>query len=767
MQSNCYRKKAIPLLCFILLVFSPLSFSAGTVEKVSLLLNWKFQYEFAGFIMAKEKGFYQDAGLEVHLHEYDPDSNIIDDVLSQKYNYGIFNSSISVKEGKVEPTILMATYFQQSPLALVASKDIKHPKDIVGKKVMLSSAEIKYSSLGLLLDHFYINSKNTKFIPHSFNINAFISNEVDVMSVFKTNEIYELDKKGIEYNIIDPSNYGFTTSAVNLFTSFQEVSNHPERSRRFVDASNKGWAYAIAHPEESIATIHKLYAKHKSLSALKFEAAVTKKMMLLGFFSIGEVDADLSQRLLKQLKFSNIIDSTETLDNFLLEDVINNISKSATFTKHQNDYLHRKKEITMCVDPEWMPFERIKEGKHIGIVNDVINRFREQLPIPIRLIPTTSWQESLDFAKNRQCDIFSLASETPDRLTYMDFTQSYLNFPIVIATKMDTVFISNIKDVKYKKLGVVKGYAIAEQLKREIPSINIIEVDSIKDGLARVESGELFGYIDNLLVIANSIQRDFTGVLKVSARLPDNVELGMGTRNDQPELKQVFNTLISNIDDAKLQETYNKWVAVRQDHPKDYTLAWKFIAISLILALAYLFHYLKLSKLNQLLLIQSTTDKLTGLYNRAKADFILAQNKSNVDRYDTDLSIILLDIDYFKRVNDTHGHIIGDKVLLEFAQILKHNVRMNDSVCRWGGEEFLIICPNIELNEANILANKLLSKIRHHRFKHVESITASAGSSQFTNDLSTQVTLQNVDSALYRAKDNGRDQAVSYHSSSS
>ena len=730
-------------------------------------MNWKFQYEFAGFIMAKEKGFYRDAGLDVHFHEYDQDTNIVDSVLSQKYNYGIFNSSISIKEGKVQPTILMATYFQQSPLALVTSKNIKHPKDIIGKKVMLSTGEIKYSSLGLLLDHFYINSKNTKFIPHSFNIDAFISGEVDVMSVFKTNEIYALDKKGIEYNIIDPSNYGFSTSAVNLFTSFQEVSNHPKRSRKFVAASNKGWAYAIAHPSESIATVHKLYAKHKSLEALKFEAEVTKEMMLLGFFSIGEVDADLSRRLLKQLKFGNIIDSTETLDNFLLEDVINNIFKNATFTKHQKDYLHNKKEITMCVDPEWMPFEKIKDGKHIGILNDIINNFREQLPIPIRLIPTSSWQESLDFAKNRQCDIFSLASETPERLTYMDFTKPYLNVPIVIATKMDTLFISNIKEIRHNKLGVVKGYAIAEQLKREIPGINIIEVNSIKDGLAQVESGELFGYIDNLLVIANSIQRDFTGVLKVSARLPDNLELGMGTRNDQPELKQIFNTLISHIDDAKLQETYNKWVAVKQDQPKDYALAWKFIAISLLLALAYLFHYLKLSRLNQLLLIQSTTDKLTNLYNRAKADFILTQKKPDVDRYDTDLSIILLDIDYFKRVNDTYGHIIGDKVLLEFAQILKHNVRMNDSVCRWGGEEFLIICPNIELDDASILANKLLSKIRHHRFKHIENMTASAGVSQFTKDLSIQVTLQHVDSALYRAKDNGRDQAITYRSSTS
>jgi len=764
MPSYFFRKKSAWLLGLTWVFLSSSSFAAAPVEKVSLLLNWKFQYEFAGFIMAKEKGFYRDAGLDVELHEYEENTDIIDSVLSQQYNYGLYNSSISIKDGKVEPTVLMATYFQQSPLILVTSKKIKHPKDLTGKTVMLSNNEAKYSSLALLLDHFYLNDKNTTFVPHSFNTDAFISGKVDAMSVFKSNEIHDLDKKSIEYNIIDPSNYGFSMSAVNLLTSITEASKHPERTKKFIHASNKGWAYALAHTDETIRLIRQHYAKHKSIEALEFEAEITKEMMLLSFFRIGEVNTELSQRMLKQLKFSGLVDTNQTLKNTLFTDVLNSFSKNTMLTPQQIEYLNHKKSITMCVDPDWMPFEKISEGKHIGIANDVINHFNKQLPIPIKLVPTNSWQESISLAKSRQCDIFSLATETPDRLTYMDFTQPYMEVPVVIATKMDTLFINNIKDIKHKKLGIVKGYAIAEQLKREIPGINIVEVASIQEGLSRVESGELFGHIDNLMVIANLIQHDFTGVLKVSARLPDTLKLSIATRNDQPQLKQIFDTLISNISDAELQKIYNKWVAVKQEQAFDYSLLKNFTVIILLLALAYLLHYLRLSKLNKLLLIQSTTDKLTCLYNRAKADSILAQKKTDVDRYDTDLSIILLDIDYFKQINDTHGHIAGDKVLFELAQVLKHNVRVNDSVCRWGGEEFLIICPNIGLDGANELAQKLLQKIRNHEFSHLERITASAGISQFSKQLSSQTTLQNVDTALYHAKDSGRDQAITYES---
>jgi diguanylate cyclase (GGDEF)-like protein len=451
------------------------------------------------------------------------------------------------------------------------------------------------------------------------------------------------------------------------------------------------------------------------------------------------------------------------LGTFIFQDVLSEFGQGVKFTDKQMRYLENKKEIHMCVDPDWMPFEAIKNGKHIGITADVISKFNKQLPIPITLVPTQDWMESLLKGQTRECDIFSLAASTPKRTLYMDFTRPYIDLPVVLTTKMDTFFINDIAEVKEKKLGVVKGYVIAEQLRNKVPDINIVDVASITDGLARVESGELYGYIDNLMVIANSIQKGVTGVLKISSRLDENIQLAMATRNDQPQLNEIFGILVNNLTEAELQAIYNKWVAViAQDQEFDYSYAWKLLIVIFLILSGYIFHYIKLKKLNTSLLTLSTTDKLTGLYNRVKIDEVLAEEKAEVDRYGTELSVILLDIDLFKGINDNYGHLRGDSVLIEFAEIIKQNIRKTDYAGRWGGEEFLIICPNIGLKEAMVLANKLLDRIRANTFSEVKNITASAGVNSFTKNESVDTTIYNADQALYQSKENGRDNVTAF-----
>ncbi|HDY85953.1 MAG TPA: transporter substrate-binding domain-containing protein, partial [Methylophaga sp.] len=530
MRFSFYKKQMMYLVAMMLAAHSVLSYAAAPLEKVSLQLDWKYQFEFAGFIMAKEKGFYNDVGLDVELREYKEGIDIVDSVLSRQSNYGIYNSSVVVSDGKLKPTILMATYYQKSPLIFVTSKDIKQPSDLVGKRIMGTTDELKYSSLALMLDHFFINKKNARLLEHSFNINDFIEHKVDAMSAFRTNQLFELDQLNIPYNIIDPADYGFSMSAVNLFTSYSEALSHPERSRYFIDASNKGWAYALAHPQETIDVIYNHYSKEKSLDALTYEAEVTRKMMLLDFFEIGATNQELTVRAVNQLQYSGLLDKSEKLSTFIFQNALHEFGSGVHFSDEQMKYLQNKKEIRLCISPDWLPFEAIKDGKYIGITADVISKFRKQLPIPITLIPTKDWTTSLLKAKARECDIFSLAASTPERLKYMDFTQPYIDLPIALATKMNTLFVNDISEVKDQKLGVVKGYVIGELLRNKIPDINVVEVASISDGLARVESGELYGYIDNLMVLANSIQKEFAGVLKISSRLDENIKLSMASR---------------------------------------------------------------------------------------------------------------------------------------------------------------------------------------------------------------------------------------------
>ncbi|MGY8871835.1 MAG: diguanylate cyclase [Pseudomonadales bacterium] len=750
-----HRLYLLPLVT--LLVMLIITTKAIALEKVSLQLDWKFQFEFAGFIMAKEKGFYQEAGLDVELLEYQAGFDTVDKVLSQENNYGIHNSSVIIHEGKLQPIVLLATYYQQSPLIFVTSKEVKTPKDLIGKTIMGTKDELKYSSLALMLDHFFITKTNAELIGHSFNIDDFISHKVDAMSAFRTNQLFALDRQGIEYNIIDPADYGFFMSAVNLFTSQTEALQHPERTRKFIDASNRGWAYALENPRETIATIFQKYSQGKTVEALTYEVAVTKKMMLLDFFEIGAINTDLSLRAVKQLHHSGLLPATQELGTFLFDDLLLKYNHNVIFNEKQQLYLQNKKFINLCVDPDWMPFESIQNGKHIGIAADIISSLAKQLPIPIHLIPTQSWEESIQKAKNRQCDIFSMASHTPERSLYMDFTTSYTTFPVVMATTTDKFFISDIADIKDEKFGVVKGYSVEESLRKEVPGINIVEVESINDGLQQVENGQLYGYIDNLMTIATAIQKDFTGSLKISSRLDDDINLSIGTRNDEPLLQEIFQKLIHNIDPEFKQATFNKWVPVKQEVSFDYSLMWKIIIGLFLLSLGFIYHYHQLRKLNQRLKKLSVTDKLTGLYNRVKMDDVLVEQKAEVDRYSVNTSVILLDIDFFKRVNDTYGHAVGDVVLVEFSSVLQENVRSTDYVGRWGGEEFIIVCPHIDVEEGKNLAEKLLEKIREHSYKHIGKMTASAGVSNFLPSVTIKETLYNVDQALYQSKQANRD----------
>ncbi len=156
----------------------------------------------------------------------------------------------------------------------------------------------------------------------------------------------------------------------------------------------------------------------------------------------------------------------------------------------------------------------------------------------------------------------------------------------------------------------------------------------------------------------------------------------------------------------------------------------------------------------------SQTDQLTKIPNRMYIDAQLKKQYSYFCRNEQECSILLIDIDFFKYVNDTYGHIQGDAVLVEFAQLLKNSIREGDHLGRWGGEEFLIVLPHTNKTQANALAHKLLSTIAEHRFVVLEHLSASFGVSSFIDELSCIELLDATDKALYAAKAKGRNCVV-------
>jgi len=163
---------------------------------------------------------------------------------------------------------------------------------------------------------------------------------------------------------------------------------------------------------------------------------------------------------------------------------------------------------------------------------------------------------------------------------------------------------------------------------------------------------------------------------------------------------------------------------------------------------------------NTLLKMLSTTDKLTGLHNRIKIDDTLKSNLDMFKRYGNVFSIIMLDIDHFKKVNDNYGHPIGDAVLKDFATIIKQNARITDTVGRWGGEEFMIIAAETDSSGAIKFATTLKKAISDYDFEKVGRVTASFGLTQVAVGDDTEDIIKRADLALYSAKESGRNKVV-------
>lgn len=170
---------------------------------------------------------------------------------------------------------------------------------------------------------------------------------------------------------------------------------------------------------------------------------------------------------------------------------------------------------------------------------------------------------------------------------------------------------------------------------------------------------------------------------------------------------------------------------------------------------------LALEEAHQEILEASRRDSLTGLYNRCSLTEFFKAEIERSKRYQQPFSIILADIDYFKRFNDQYGHEVGDQVLKRISEFFGESIRQPDLVGRWGGEEFLILTPNSDRPGAVHLARRLRKKIGQMSLDDMdETITVSFGVSEFNQGQSLDQLLYQADMALYRAKNNGRDQVA-------
>ena len=264
----------------------------------------------------------------------------------------------------------------------------------------------------------------------------------------------------------------------------------------------------------------------------------------------------------------------------------------------------------------------------------------------------------------------------------------------------------------------------------------------------------------SLVMAANTIKNEGRFNLKIAGQVPELDNLfRIGVLRSEPMLRDILDQAIATLTPEEVNAIVNRYVSVRVETPVDYRLLLQVVAVFVLILASNLFWVVRLRRANRKLARQAVTDALTGLANRKQLNQFSQGTVETARRHHRPLAVVLFDIDHFKVVNDQHGHLVGDQVLCDIAALLARAVRQGDCLGRWGGEEFLLICPETRGEQALQLAERILAQARSLPLATGKPCTLSAGVAQLGAGDSVNDLLQRADEALYQAKTQGRDRA--------
>ncbi|NEX23499.1 transporter substrate-binding domain-containing protein, partial [Thiorhodococcus mannitoliphagus] len=359
-------------------------------------------------------------------------------------------------------------------------------------------------------------------------------------------------------------------------------------------------------------------------------------------------------------------------------------------TAAEQAYLAQLGALRVCTFPDWMPYEQITaSGEYRGIGADLTALLDEQLGVPLTLLPTRTWSESLAKVRDGRCDLLPMTMDVPSRHAYLDFSAPFTAQPFVIATRRSHPFIATLAQLDDASVAVVEDVAVGELIAARYPRLKLVTVANVTEGLELVRQGRVVGYVDSLATIAYQLQREESIDIKVAGTLGFDLQLSMATRADQPLLGVVIAKALDAIGPSEIDRIVSRWLSAQYQPPRNAAWLWMVLAPTALVMLGlYLWnHWLRkvnralaeaqaeLAEKSQALERLSVTDSLTQLSNRRKLDEVLNRSVELSRRNARPLALIMLDLDHFKVTNDSYGHQAGDQVLQQVAALIREQCR--------------------------------------------------------------------------------------------
>ena len=303
-----------------LVIFLNIDLYSKDLTKVTIQLSWFDQFQFAGYYMAKEQGFYKDAGLDVEIIPFSFGLNIPKMVNDGDVDFAIGRENLILEKAKYPKIIALAAIFQATPLVLLTTKDsgIDSFNKFENKKLMRTKDDGSEVSIKAMLASSKIDVKSIAQVEHSHNIYDLIDKKVDIISAYTSKAPYILQKEQIKYNIFYPKDYGFDMYSDFLITNIDKYNNDYNIVEKFKKASLKGWEYAYNNIEKSVDIIFEKYnTQNLSKEELIFEANELKKLSYLNISRLGDMKQEKVQRIYDLYNVMGYINNEFKIDNFI------------------------------------------------------------------------------------------------------------------------------------------------------------------------------------------------------------------------------------------------------------------------------------------------------------------------------------------------------------------------------------------------------------------------------------------------------------------
>ena len=273
------------------------------------------------------------------------------------------------------------------------------------------------------------------------------------------------------------------------------------------------------------------------------------------------------------------------------------VTSTISLTEEERAWLRAHPVIRVVQDPGWPPVEFVDEhGQPSGMTADYLTLIERRVGVTFERVRDLSWQEAYGRLKRWEIDMTTSVAVTPERERFWTFTKPYMKIPIVILTEADVTYVGSMRELAGKKVAVVDGYAVSDWIPRDYPDIRLVRVRNAKEGLDLLERGDVFAYIDNMLVVSYYLAKLKAANVKIAGATPYVNAQSMAVRKDWPILAGILQKALDSISKEERDDIYYKWVPIRYEHGFNYRLLWRALAVFAVILLWLVVWNRKLSR---------------------------------------------------------------------------------------------------------------------------------------------------------------------------